>query len=79
MQTATLTRKTTRKTVAKVKAATQKPEDQMEKVHAIIKAAVGRSMVRGVSEREAFGRHMTALAAMWPKVAAAYTRWLMKS
>ena len=57
-----------------------KTENQttMAEVHARIKAAVARSVARtGLPEREAFDRHMCALAAGWPEVFRAYTAWLL--
>lgn len=48
----------------------------MEEIHDRIKAAVARSVEKGVAEREAFGRHMMALATDYPAIFAAYASWL---
>jgi hypothetical protein len=50
--------------------------ETMAEVNRRVAAAVERSVARGMPRREAFARHLKALAAEWPPVFAAYVAWL---
>jgi hypothetical protein len=51
-------------------------DETMAEVNRRVAEAVERLVAQGVPRREAFARHLKALASEWPQVFTAYVAWL---